>query len=471
MSAKVTVQSRQQIAEDLIIKDNLIINGKAGLEAENVPGLRKYIRQLGFNNIIRDGEEITVNKARKEELLTAIRNAIAPTELIAEVFPEASGLEIEVLAELNAEVADETSKQLAIIADSVYQAYYKKVESITGKDGLFDATDSLKIVAYILKEKLDGYITVDGEGLQPNTKISYRGKILKSLSEKIEKEPNELSRTQLNKYFEGFKKACFQVMTDDSKEKAKNEIQALAHREITQIRVDISNTLLWAKDTLENVNAKSKWVDVSVALALVTGRRQDEIHGKGKFELIDEYTLSFSGQSKATGEAKDYFEENPSYPIPTLINAEIVMKGWNWLVQADKTGKENKIINDNMNGYLGDKTKDVALTKISFYRYFKDEVIHPHNNRFYSAKEKKAMLAKGEWNDNCIVFTYHKLREIYAVAAYTHFGVKAEYTSQKHYAALILGHDRTFKEGLGKSQTAMRYEADFELYPNSLVVI
>jgi len=469
MAAKVSTESKELLVKELINKANISINGKPGLEAENVPELRKYLRRLGINVIDRQGEQISVTKARKDEIITAITKEIAPTELIAEVFPEITSVEKEVLTEIKSELANDVSIQLATIAEKVYKIYVSKVSEIINAEGLINTKDSFLVLGYQLRDELDNYRTKEGKQLDAKTKLNYRGLVLTAIQEFINKESKPLVKEQLSKYFNNFRLSCFTAMEKTAKVKADEDTQSVAHRENNKIKLDISDLLNWAKDTLENINLKTRWQDVSIALALVTGRRQDEIHGEGNFELTsDEYKLSFSGQSKVKGESALYFEENPSYEIPTLIKAEIVYKAWQWLVQAGKTNKSNKFINDNFNNYLNQDVKILAEKHIKFYPFHEDTTFKPV---FKSAKEKKVLVESEQWKADYVIFTYHKLREIYAIAAFNHFGVKAKSTSQKHYAALILGHDRSHKAGLGKSETATRYEADFELRTESLLYI
>ncbi|MBE9119178.1 hypothetical protein IQ249_25320, partial [Lusitaniella coriacea LEGE 07157] len=108
-----------------------------------------------------------------------------------------------------------------------------------------------------------------------------------------------------------------------------------------------------------------EWRDVSLAVALCTGRRMAEVHCSGQFRIIDDYTVGFTGQLKGK-EAVVYFDRNglrqrcskddflkmrrlgqlPSeakyipigdfeLQIPTLVEAELVTAGVEWL-EANK---------------------------------------------------------------------------------------------------------------------------------------
>ena len=79
-----------------------------------------------------------------------------------------------------------------------------------------------------------------------------------------------------------------------------------------------------------------EWRDVSCVLALVTGRRMGEVHLSGVFTQVSEYEVAFSGQLKGksrkvkVGERKLALRDY-EFSIPTLVRAELVVKGIAWL--------------------------------------------------------------------------------------------------------------------------------------------
>ncbi|MHC5823908.1 MAG: protelomerase family protein, partial [Nostoc sp.] len=256
-----------------------------------------------------------------------------------------------------------------------------------------------------------------------------------------------------------------EIVKDDKK-------HLLARREKedgSYLYVDISNLLTWANDTLTILNSetsKMKWREVSIALAIVTGRRQVEIHGNGYFELIDDYKVSFTGQAKTKegGLSRAYFEQNPSYEIPTLVKSELVIKGQKFLADKGRTKLEAKKINDNLNGEIGDLFDILIPKQITVYKG-KDKIENPE---FISLREKYKSEKENRLQDNQIIATYHTLRQWYALACF--HGSK----SQKEfdlYVADILGHDRTTGQETSISSTAMRYKADYKLMETSLTRI
>lgn len=79
------------------------------------------------------------------------------------------------------------------------------------------------------------------------------------------------------------------------------------------------------------------WKDVAIALALVTGRRMfsEILMDTTEFSLIDgqDMTVMFWGQAKTRGRG-----ESEAYQIPTLVEAELVVKGYQYLASLGKLG-------------------------------------------------------------------------------------------------------------------------------------
>lgn len=125
---------------------------------------------------------------------------------------------------------------------------------------------------------------------------------------------------------------------------------------VNRIPIDPSKSLAYAKNTLELLSEiwddpQMKWMDVSIALALVTGRRMVEIHQSGQFELIpgNDHQIIFKGQAKGKNRKVLVDDEGfyigetvPSNPdgleaseakfiIETLVDPQLVINGIEFL--------------------------------------------------------------------------------------------------------------------------------------------
>ncbi|MBC8120713.1 MAG: hypothetical protein H7Y22_02610, partial [Gemmatimonadaceae bacterium] len=144
------------------------------------------------------------------------------------------------------------------------------------------------------------------------------------------------------------------------------------------IPVDISGWLKLAKNTLEGVveGKEVQWEAVSFALALSTGRRQAEVHCTGALLPVDAhrpdlgndvvavktgYAVVFAGrgdrlfgQTKARPgtEAEKEWRARPQRTIPTLLSAELVIAGWNWLEEHEHKVEHEDEVNGAFNGKL-----------------------------------------------------------------------------------------------------------------------
>ena len=79
-------------------------------------------------------------------------------------------------------------------------------------------------------------------------------------------------------------------------------------------------------DYLENTDIfKAGWKELSIYIALATGRRQGEVHGiKTHFEVIDHNHLMFTGQLKV----KDRVDGDKPFIIQTLVDSTKVVVAW-----------------------------------------------------------------------------------------------------------------------------------------------
>ena len=152
----------------------------------------------------------------------------------------------------------------------------------------------------------------------------------------------------LSDMFPYFKKGVKQSFTEaytHKKQVAAKREQEILQTEDTQ--VSVGNYLVWAKKILEELPTKPKrgyWKNVSIALAISTGRRMNEIHfAATKFEVINNDWVWFTGQSKGRDYSKLFFDKYPAFAIPTLVPAELVVKGFEYLKQDNKIVEDDRL--------------------------------------------------------------------------------------------------------------------------------
>ena len=173
--------------------------------------------------------------------------------------------------------------------------------------------------------------------------------------------------------------------------------------------VNAAPLIAYADSILSTLEGRKRrdWVQVSVAIAIATGRRMSEIHSEStKFERQGSLLL-FTGQLKASGDAAAFYEKNPSYAIPCLVSPELVVAGHEWLKAHGKVEGDHKKAHGRFSRYLGQQAKRVL---------FEAEV-------------------KGDPKKH----TYKAFRAIYAQVSFLKSGADDE----DAYIAEILGHGRS----------------------------
>ena len=172
-----------------------------------------------------------------------------------------------------------------------------------------------------------------------------------------------------------------------------------------RIELDLSPFLKQAYEVLHQVaNGASKedveWRDVSCALALVTGRRMGEVHLSGEFTQVSEYEVSFRGQLKGksrkvkVGEKKLALREY-EFTIPTLVKAELVVKGVAWLEANDKRferDEEPERVNRRWSKVLSERVAEE-------WRLFDGMTYHKFRGAYFRACVENASIDPYDWED------------------------------------------------------------------------
>jgi hypothetical protein len=110
-------------------------------------------------------------------------------------------------------------------------------------------------------------------------------------------------------------------------------------RDAQRIMPDIYGLYAWSRTVLENPQ-DFEWPQVSIALALATGRRMGEIHSTARFEPVEgnDYVAMFSGQLKSKAETPEekLASLNEQKEIPLLASFDLVAAGIQYLHDQGK---------------------------------------------------------------------------------------------------------------------------------------
>ena len=147
-----------------------------------------------------------------------------------------------------------------------------------------------------------------------------------------------------------------------------------------RLPLDLSPYLIKANEVLTEVaNGATlldvEWRDVSCSIALATGRRMAEIHLSAEFRKVGDYQLGFKGQLKGKtrkleGQKLRAFE----FTIPTLLSADLVLAGMEFLEKHDKRFKpseDTERVNRRWSKVLNERAKDWAIIEEMTYHKFR----------------------------------------------------------------------------------------------------
>lgn len=252
-----------------------------------------------------------------------------------------------------------TSELLTYLADSLMTDFIGKVLSLPNskRAKVYDSLAS----KYAIELKLSTTprkVEFNGGSIDVyESALSLIPKLKKELLKRLTPEDfNKPDITSLKVIINTFNHRLNQQFKTDIEIKNKDYRERLKNRksETAQIDVDFTPWLdkveaLFKQLELylngeEGIN-KPDWRDISIAIALCTGRRQSEIHYSGKFSLIADYELSFSGQlkgKKRTVEGKALSEVE--FKVPTICPASYILMGVQFLeMESKRTDREDGV--------------------------------------------------------------------------------------------------------------------------------
>lgn len=128
-----------------------------------------------------------------------------------------------------------------------------------------------------------------------------------------------------------------------------------------RVELDLSPFIQKAHDVLSRLDEfkAPDWKLVSCSLAMATGRRMAEIHCSAQFRLVDDHTIGFKGYLKGKSRKRDGKAISEyEFKIPTLVPAQLVVDGLNWLEKHGKRVSEPEIVNRKYSRYLSEAVKE-----------------------------------------------------------------------------------------------------------------
>lgn len=207
------------------------------------------------------------------------------------------------------------------VADVAKQIYERLSGIVLTKSNLQEMRDNTNwIVASLTRSEMKEF--------EFSTVRTRRVDIKKTLDSMVDCEIPLLQET-LKNLIEYFYNQLLNFQKEDSSELFKTYRSKVNKLNRDKTSIEISRLVANCKHTLKILDAGDEphWTQVSIALALGTGRRMSEIHALGSFTVTGEFEMLFSGQAKTRGAEN----ANLEYKIPTLFPAEQMKKGIDYL--------------------------------------------------------------------------------------------------------------------------------------------
>ena len=350
------------------------------------------------------------SKMKKTELISGLIAATKPERVLAVMVPD-TPLDVIETNTLKARESAEVNEELTSWTKSLYKEFREVIQANwDGSKWNERIHGDIAALAHRIMRFLDNQQgSQDDGGTAFTTKLRNRTRICNLLTDLVRSETGAIHYPQMESCLEILKRQIRFQIKDITNQKKGLQERRLAVRKKEKITVSFKPILEFSQAILRQINdmKPSEWRKVSIALAIATGRRMAEIHlDSTKFEYVNKTTCKFTGQLKVKGGAEEYFTKNPSYEIPVLVDAQLVVNGHEWLKAKGKT---------------------VLTTQAANTRYSKD-----------LSDTMKALKNKLGIEHN--FFTYKGLRTIYAQVA-NHIFNKDDRDNML-YLAQILGHGR-----------------------------
>ena len=259
----------------------------------------------------------SIKSKRKDDLADALVEALKETrERIANQIAEAPTATDHIAAErkiLETEFEDPTPE----VAGRLYKTLAEIAQDANDADVLLNSV--LTLVSRHVAREIKKY--------QPSSIKNRKTRICKMLRANVEGET--IFKKKISDTVEAFIRRYHKMLSEVIDEVNTVTRTRVVDKGRNKSEVDGNGCLEFARDALTKLD---RWMDVSIALILATGRRMAEIHStETVFTKVDDYTLSFEGQLKTKGRG-----DIGAFNIPCLVPADMVLAGVEYLGEQGK---------------------------------------------------------------------------------------------------------------------------------------
>lgn len=452
------LSSAQKLAAKKALVDDYIASG-LGEKYSTVKDLRKAFGECGESVLDAEvgldskGNEIPVHKAKKDQLIAQLNiwaNLFNVETEVGGVKNNSEQLKgyAHKLFTLYKKVVLQNKEGADFASREDYQRFTQALDTALVKEGMVALFKSMKVTHGPRK----------GLPYEPNSVLGNRREILATFKHYIEVKESGYTQELLRANQDLITRFMLGISTEstiESKAKSAANFEATADR---KVGVKLGSAIAWAEETLEAAEVSS-WYDLSIALALVTGRRQIELHTyrgdttEGIFKPSEKPGhVQFGNQRKLEGKqgkAKGEFEKNPWFDIPVLVDSELVLQAYATFLERFGADSDNaakvfsghyketyKKVNTRINNYLS-RAKNGRGHKITplIKRFANDHIEAYLDGKLVDINSLEFGDKEG--------FTYHSLRTCYTLKAMSALSNESD---KEAYISQILGHERGGKD-------------------------
>jgi len=276
-----------------------------------------------------------------------------------------------------------------------------------------------------------------------------------------------------------FSLVCEMTAAFDTERKAVQKVTHTARKMSVPTGVVMDAMLEHAYEVLRtcSLTDTTQWREIQLAVSLATGRRSVEVFLTSVFSRVDPGTvltlcgreyptvptshlLNFTGHVKTQGSSAAYYATHPTYVVPTLLPAALVMRGVK-LLQAKRAMSFGDDVNTD--NHAVSVHNSVALLR--FNNSFAGE-LSKVSSRWYEMFLEPCGVPLYVPGTNSRTFTPHRLRSLYAHCAAAWLN-SCTGIYQSMFFADVLGDSR----GSDDKSVAEHYEIGFQLAPTSITHI
>jgi len=437
-------------------------------------------RGLGFPNVIDNDRIFKSRDARKQLLIDTINTATRERKALQQLTGELtnvdldSGVEPELTGdgiEFDLFVSDwigRLDRYIVGLYDrdaGIYREHTKDLDRI-----------ALAVLAFLTKPRKQKTMYGNSSAVQMWSShhiLNTRNKIRRTLEKYISNLPPSTPSERKDKWIETYNilfennpnrkhyGLIYELTAEFSKDRRRNTVETFEGRATSINEVRMDSLLEHAKKILEDCNPErtEDWREVMLALCLVTGRRSVEVFCTGMFEPVNDsmvtikgksydvpatHLIRFTGQCKTRGVVAQYYVENPSYVIPVLVPAVLVLRGFQLILNKRKQAFGIDVIPTGDEGYE---------VRQRFNRNFQGELT-PVTQRWRKLLGNIPDTTK---------FTTHKLRSLYANTVQLWLDPNQQ-TQDIRFLADLLGDGR----GGGRPSSGENYQIGFNISQDSM---